>query len=166
MELLLSLLFSCSVVSDSLQLHGLQHARLPCPSVYPGICSNSSPLSWWCHILNICPGHPYNMKAYVQGKCQKRQRDPGKCIFLITQIWRSHTGSLTSHSIVWGSNKRPAEILGGRGEGGSWWGGKLYYKTSTCDCICTIYHVTVDLKSYFLKYLILFIKKKKIPVTP
>ena len=39
----------CSVVSDSLQLHGLQQARLPCPSLSPGACSNSCPLSWWCH---------------------------------------------------------------------------------------------------------------------
>ena len=43
------LLFSCSVVSDSLWPHGLQHARLPCPSLIPGPCSNSCPLSQWCH---------------------------------------------------------------------------------------------------------------------
>ena len=36
-------------MSDSLQPHGLQHARLPCPSPTPGVYSNSSPLSWWCH---------------------------------------------------------------------------------------------------------------------
>ena len=35
------LLFSCSVVSDSLRLHGLQHSRLPCPSLSPGVCSDS-----------------------------------------------------------------------------------------------------------------------------
>ena len=29
--------------------HGLQHTRLPCPSLSPGVCSNSCPLSWWCH---------------------------------------------------------------------------------------------------------------------
>ena len=40
---------SHSVVSDSMQSHGLQHARLPCPSLTPGACSNSCPLSWWCH---------------------------------------------------------------------------------------------------------------------
>ena len=34
---------------DSLWLHGLQHARLPCPSPSPGACSNSCPLSRWCH---------------------------------------------------------------------------------------------------------------------
>ena len=43
------LLISHSVVSDSLQPHGLQHARLPCPSPTPGAYSNTCPLSWWCH---------------------------------------------------------------------------------------------------------------------
>ena len=42
------LLFSCSVVSDSLWPHGLQHARPPCPSPSPRACSNSCPLSRWC----------------------------------------------------------------------------------------------------------------------
>ena len=41
--------FSHSVVSDSLQPHGLQHTRPPCPSPTPGACSNSCPSSWWCH---------------------------------------------------------------------------------------------------------------------
>ena len=36
-------------MSDSLQPHGLQHARHPCPSPTPGIYSNSCRLSWWCH---------------------------------------------------------------------------------------------------------------------
>ena len=36
-------------MSDSLQSHGLQHARLPCPSPAPGDCSNSCPLSQWCY---------------------------------------------------------------------------------------------------------------------
>ena len=34
-------------MSDSLLPHGLQHARLPCPSLSPRVCSNSSPLNWW-----------------------------------------------------------------------------------------------------------------------
>ena len=41
--------FSHSVMSDSLRSHGLQHARAPRPSPTPGVYSNSSPLSWWCH---------------------------------------------------------------------------------------------------------------------
>ena len=50
------LLFSRSVVSDSLWPHGLQHARLLCPSLFPGICSNSCPLSPWSNHLILC--HP------------------------------------------------------------------------------------------------------------
>ena len=42
--------FSRPVVSDSLRPHGLQHARLPCPSPTPRACSSSCPSSWWCHL--------------------------------------------------------------------------------------------------------------------
>ena len=45
----LSVQFSRSVVSDSLQIHGLQHARPPCPSPTPRVYSNSCPSSRWCH---------------------------------------------------------------------------------------------------------------------
>ena len=44
-----SVQFSHSVMSDSLQPHGLQHARHPCPSPTPRVYSNSCPLSQWCH---------------------------------------------------------------------------------------------------------------------
>ena len=44
-----SVQFSCLVMSDSLQPHGLQHTRPPCPSPTPGVYSNSCPLSRWCH---------------------------------------------------------------------------------------------------------------------
>ena len=45
----LSVQFSCSVMSDSLWPHGLEHARLPCLSLTPGACLSSHPSSWWCH---------------------------------------------------------------------------------------------------------------------
>ena len=48
-SIIVMLLFSCSVLSDSLRSHGLQHAMLPCPSPSPGACSDSCPLSWRCH---------------------------------------------------------------------------------------------------------------------
>ena len=41
--------FSHSVMSDSLRPYGLQHTRLPCPSLSPGVCLNACSLSWWCH---------------------------------------------------------------------------------------------------------------------
>ena len=44
-----SVQFSHSIMSDSLWPHGLQHARLPCPSPAPGAYSNSCPSSRWCH---------------------------------------------------------------------------------------------------------------------
>ena len=43
------LLFSHSVIFDSLWPHGLQHAKLPCLSLSPGVCSKSCLLSWWWH---------------------------------------------------------------------------------------------------------------------
>ena len=46
---LYSVQFSRSVVSDSLQPCGLQHARPPCPSPTPGVYSNSCLLSQFCH---------------------------------------------------------------------------------------------------------------------
>ena len=42
-----SVKFSCSVLSNSLQHHGLQHSRVPCPSPTLGACSNSCPSIWW-----------------------------------------------------------------------------------------------------------------------
>ena len=44
-----SVQFSHSVMSDSLQPHGPQHSRPPCPSPTPGVHPNPCPLSWWCH---------------------------------------------------------------------------------------------------------------------
>ena len=55
--------FSCSVMSNSLWLHGLQQARFLCPSPFHRDCSNSCPLSQWCHptisfsvaLFSFCP---------------------------------------------------------------------------------------------------------------
>ena len=41
--------YSVAKSYPTLRPHGLQHARLPCPSLSPRVCSNSSPLSWWCY---------------------------------------------------------------------------------------------------------------------
>ena len=45
----LLLLLGCSVMSNSLWPYGLQHTSFSCPSLSPGVCSSSSPLSRWCH---------------------------------------------------------------------------------------------------------------------
>ena len=42
-------LFSHSALSNSLWHHELQHTRLPCPLLSPGVYTNSCSLNWWCH---------------------------------------------------------------------------------------------------------------------
>ena len=54
------MLFSRSVMSDSLQPHGLQHARPPSPSPSPRPCSNSCPLSYWCYPTNSSSVIPFS----------------------------------------------------------------------------------------------------------
>ena len=51
MYIVMLLLFHHQVMSDSLWHHGLQHARLPSPSLPPRVCSNSCPLSQWCYLI-------------------------------------------------------------------------------------------------------------------
>ena len=61
-------------MSNSLWPHGLQHARLPCPSLSPRACSNSCPWSWWCHPtisfsvagFSSCP-QPFPTSRYFPG---------------------------------------------------------------------------------------------------
>ena len=48
------------LVCLTLQPHGLQCTRLPCPSVSPGVCSNSCPLSQWCRPTISCTGTPFS----------------------------------------------------------------------------------------------------------
>ena len=52
------LLFSCSVMSDSLRPHELQHTSLPCSFASPRACLNSCPLSRWCHPTIFSSGFP------------------------------------------------------------------------------------------------------------
>ena len=46
--------------SNSLWPHGLQHTRLPCPSPSPGVCSDSCPLSQWCHPITSSSVTPFS----------------------------------------------------------------------------------------------------------
>ena len=45
-------------MSDSSRPHGLQCVKLPCPSVFPRVCSNSCPLSWWWTSSHLIPYRP------------------------------------------------------------------------------------------------------------
>ena len=58
LDIFVSVQFSCSVVSDSLRPHGLQHASLSCPSPMPGAYSNSCPLRQLCPFNHLILCHP------------------------------------------------------------------------------------------------------------
>ena len=75
-----SIQFSCSVVSDSLRPHGLQCARLPCPSPTPRTYSNSCPLSWWCHPTTLSSVVPFPSHL---------QSFPGSGFFPMSQFYAS-----------------------------------------------------------------------------
>ena len=81
-------LFSHSVMSDSLQPHGLQHPRLPCPSPSPGACSNSCLLSWWCY--------PTISSSVVPFSCL--QSLPASGSFPVNQFFTSGGQSIRSFS--------------------------------------------------------------------
>ena len=65
-------------MSNPLQPHGLQHARFPCPSPYPGACSNSCPLSQWCHPT---------ISSSVVSFTSCLQSFPGSGSFLMSQLF-------------------------------------------------------------------------------
>ena len=113
---------SCCSVAQScptLWLHGLQHARFLCPSPFSGVCSNSCPLSWWCHPTispsvipfssckgpNVCnfPHRPSNAtflysQSFLKGFAKAKSRNGSSLIwklgFLTTLI--GSPNSLTS----------------------------------------------------------------------
>ena len=82
---ILLLLFSCSVMSDSLLLHRLQHTRFPCPPPSPGAYSNSCPLSWWC-----CP----TISASVAPFSSCLQSFPASGSFPMSQFFASGDQSI------------------------------------------------------------------------
>ena len=75
-----SVQFSHLVVSNSLWSHGLQHARLSCPSPTPRAFSNSCPSSWWCH--------PTILSAVVRFS-SSLQSFPASGSFLMSQCFPS-----------------------------------------------------------------------------
>ena len=76
---------SCSVVSDSLRPHGLQHARPPCPSPTPGVYSNSYPLSQWCHPTKSSSVIPFSSHL---------ESFPASGFFLMNQLFTSGSYSI------------------------------------------------------------------------
>ena len=80
-----SVQFSHWVTSDSLQPHGLQQARFPCPSLTPGVYSNSGPLSWWCHPTISSSVVPFSSRL---------RSFPGSESFQMSQLFASNSQSI------------------------------------------------------------------------
>ena len=85
-----SVQFSCSVLSDSLRPHELQHARPPCPSPTPGVYPNSCPSSWRCHPTISSSVVPFS--SYPQSF-------PGSESFQMSQLFTSGGQYSTSASV-------------------------------------------------------------------
>ena len=84
------LLFSHSVKSNSLQTHGLQHARFSCPSLSPRVCSNSCPLNWWCH--------PTILSSVIPFSCL--QSFPASGSFPVSQLFTSGGQSIRASALA------------------------------------------------------------------
>ena len=85
------LLFDCSVVSDSLWHHGLEHSRLPCPSLSPEVCSKSCPLSQWCHPT---------ISSFITPFSSLLQSFPVSEYFLVNQFFASGGQSIGASASV------------------------------------------------------------------
>ena len=87
-------------MSNSLLPHGLQYPRLLCPPLSPGVCSNSCPLSWWCHPSILSSGVPFSSSL---------QSFPASGSFPLSQLFASDgqsIGASASESVL------PMNILG------------------------------------------------------
>ena len=97
--------FSCSVVSNSLRTHGLQHTRPPCLSPTPGVYPNSCPLSWWCHPTICCPLFllppiPPSIRVF-SSESDLRMRWPKYWSFCLSIIPSKEHPGLISFRMVW-----------------------------------------------------------------
>ena len=126
------LLLSHSFMSDSLQPHELQHVRLPCPSLSPGVCTNSCPLSQWYHptisssvvvpfssCLQSFPASGGNSSAGIPS--------PPLALFIV-MLPKAH---LTSHSRMSGSRW----VITPSWSSGSW-RSFLYTSVYSCHLFC------------------------------
>jgi len=93
--------FSQSVMSNSLRLHGLQHARPPCPSPTPGVYSNSCPLSWWCHPTISSSVIPFS--SHLQSFPASGSSQVGKVRFSLYEVNKGTLVAIKQRgSVLWG----------------------------------------------------------------
>ena len=129
-------------MSDSLRPHGLQHARLPCPSPTPRACSNSCLLSQWCHPIILSSVIPFSscLQTFPEsgsfpvsqffasgGQSVKtnRSRQSRTCAHLLLQELQSHNSLLNNYRQenvrshrkkmphIQGQRRNPSKTVGG-----------------------------------------------------
>ena len=86
-----TVLFSCSVMSDSLQPHGLQHASLRCPSPTTRASSNSCPSSQWYHPTISSSVVPFSPRL---------QSFPALGSFIMSQLFTSGGQSIRASALA------------------------------------------------------------------
>ena len=143
-----SVQFSLSVVFDSLQPYGLQHARLPCLSPPPGACLNSCPSSRWCiqpsHLLSS-PSPPAFNLSQNQGLFQwvSSLHQVAKVLeFRFSISPSSKYSGLISFRIYW------LDLLAVQGTLKS----LLQHHSSKASSLCFLFSKTIILISTLLKY--------------
>ena len=104
----LSIQFIASVITDSLRPHGLQHARLRCPSPTTGACSNSRPLSQWGHPTTSSSVMPFssrlqsfNLFQWVSSAHQVAKISPENWSFSFSISPSNEYSGLTSFRMDW-----------------------------------------------------------------
>ena len=99
-------------MSSSLWPHGLQHTRLSCPSLSPGVCSHSYPLSQWCYLTNSTSAVPFSFCL---------QSFPASGFFPMSRLFASGGQSIEALA--------SASVLPMR-----WWRIKITMKKMTVKC--------------------------------
>ena len=98
--------YCCGSVAQlclTLQIHELQHTRVPCPSPSPGVCSNLCPLSWWCwqitHLILSSPDS-FNHSSSVAPFSSCPQSFPALGSFPMSHLFSSGGQSIRASASV------------------------------------------------------------------
>ena len=101
-------------MSSSLQLHGLQHTRLCCSSLSPRVCSDSCPVSWWCHPNYLILHYPHLLLPPISPSTRVFSN---KLAFRIRwpKYWRFSISSSNEYSGVISFRMDWLDLLAGQG---------------------------------------------------
>ena len=135
------MLFSHSVMPDSLRPHGLQHTRLPCPSLSPRVCSNSCPLIQWCHPTIASSIAPFS-------SCP--QSFPAWRSFPVSQLFASGGQSIGASASAW---VLPMNIQGWFPLGLTGLISFLSKGLSRVFSSTTVWNISSSVRTFFLVYL-------------